>query len=143
MYYLTTKSEFDSAHFLLGHGGKCSNIHGHRWEIVAKICKQDLEQNGQSRGMIIDFSDFKKEVRKLADFFDHKLVIEELSLKPKTLEALNEEGFSIITLPFRPTAENLAKYFFDKLKEVKMPIYSVEIYETPNNCAIYKENYEV
>ena len=34
MYILKTESSFDSAHFLSGYEGKCSNLHGHRWRIV-------------------------------------------------------------------------------------------------------------
>ena len=37
MYYLQTKASFDAAHFLWKYEGKCKNIHGHRWNVVAKI----------------------------------------------------------------------------------------------------------
>mgnify|MGYP000320293802 CR=1 FL=1 len=37
MYYLQTKASFDAAHFLWKYEGKCRNIHGHRWNVVAKI----------------------------------------------------------------------------------------------------------
>lgn len=140
MYFLTAKADFDSAHFLLGHKGKCSNIHGHRWTIVAKINKADLISGGEADGMILDFSDFKKSLRKLADDFDHKLIIEKNSLKQSTIDALFSENFSIITLDFRPTAENLAKFFFDMLKNDGLPMYELTIFETPDNCAIYREN---
>lgn len=140
MYYLTAKADFDSAHFLLGHKGKCSNIHGHRWQIVAKIGEKTLIDGGEADGMILDFANFKKILRGLADEFDHKLIIERDSLKPTTLKALEDENFKIIILDFRPTAENLAKYFFDKLKENGLPMKSLEMYETPDNCAIYEED---
>ena len=47
MYYLQTKASFDAAHFLWKYEGKCRNIHGHRWNVVAKIKSQELEQAGQ------------------------------------------------------------------------------------------------
>lgn len=139
MYYLTAKADFDSAHFLLGHKGKCSNLHGHRWTIVAKIAGESLIETGEATGMILDFADFKKILRRLADDLDHKLIVEQDSLKPATLTALASEDFAIVTVDFRPTAENFAKYFYDKLKEHHLPIYEVSLYETPDNCAIYKE----
>lgn len=37
MYILETEQSFDSAHFLSGYKGKCSNLHGHRWRVVARI----------------------------------------------------------------------------------------------------------
>ena len=41
-------------------------------------------------------------------------------------------------MPFRTTAENLARYFFDKLANKGFPVSQVDVYETPNNCAIYR-----
>ena len=63
MYYLQTKASFDAAHFLWKYEGKCRNIHGHRWNVVAKIKSQELEQEGQTRGMVVDFGNLKKDLR--------------------------------------------------------------------------------
>lgn len=71
MYYLQTKASFDAAHFLWKYEGKCRNIHGHRWNVVAKIKGQELEQEGQTRGMVVDFGNLKKDLKKLCDSFDH------------------------------------------------------------------------
>ena len=35
------------------------------------------------------------------------------------------------------TAENLARYFYDRMAQAGLPIYEIEVYETPNNCAVY------
>lgn len=139
MYHLTAEAAFDSAHFLHGHGGKCKNLHGHRWRIVAKFSGNGLQLGGESVGMLIDFSEFKRGLRALADCFDHSLIIEDGTLQEATLEALSLEGFEILTLPFRPTAENLAKYLFDCLRAQGYPITSMSVFETPDNCAIYEE----
>jgi 6-pyruvoyltetrahydropterin/6-carboxytetrahydropterin synthase len=139
MYYLTAEAAFDSAHFLHGHQGKCSNLHGHRWRIIAKIAGEALQDDIESGGMLIDFSELKQEVRSLADNLDHRLLIEEGTLKSETVETLKQEGFELVTLSFRPTAENLAKYLFDTLKATGFPMYSMTVYETPDNCAIYEE----
>ena len=40
-------------------------------------------------------------------------------------------------LPFRPTAENLAEYFYDELEQMQYQVVLVKVYETPNNCAGY------
>lgn len=138
MYTLKAKASFDAAHFLQGHGGKCKNLHGHRWEVLAEVSGADLEAEGKSRGMLIDFADFKKALRNLAEEFDHMTIIEEGSMRESTLLALKEEGFTIISLPFRPTAEHLAKYFYDKMLAMGMPMKAMTIYETPDNCASYE-----
>lgn len=139
MFFLKTENSFDAAHFLAGYQGKCRNIHGHRWRVIVEICGDSIEQQGQSRGMLKDFSDLKRDVKEVTDYFDHALIYEQGSLKEKTVSALQEEEFHLIPVEFRPTAENFAKYFFDKLKEYGYNMHRVEVYETPSNCAAYEE----
>ena len=86
-----------------------------------------------------DFGDLKKDMKELADAYDHCLIYEEGTLKPKTVEALAEEDFRMMVVSFRPTAENFAKYFYDKMKAHGYPVAKVQVYETPNNCATYTE----
>lgn len=137
MYTLKTSAAFDSAHFLAGYRGKCANIHGHRWTV--EVCVSgELIGEGEKRGMIIDFGDLKKAVRSLADSFDHTLIYEKDSLREATLAALASEGFSLTEVPFRPTAENLARHFYDRLSEELPGIRSVTVYETPENCAVFE-----
>ena len=137
MYTLQTCASFDSAHFLKGYEGKCSNIHGHRWTVEVTVAFEEVVEEGQIRGMVVDFKTLKEDLKQLADELDHSLVIEEGSLKEKTKEALLEEEFRIVELPFRPTAENLAEYFFDEMEEKEYQVVLVKVYETPNNCAGY------
>ncbi|MCM1157303.1 MAG: 6-carboxytetrahydropterin synthase QueD [Bacteroidales bacterium] len=137
MYTLQTSANFDSAHFLKGYEGKCRNIHGHRWLIEATVAAEQLEKDGQNRGMVVDFKTLREDLNRLAEELDHSLVIEEESIREKTKEALLEEGFRIVEVPFRPTAENLAKYFYDELEEREYQVILVKVYETPNNCAGY------
>jgi len=139
MYRLKTSAAFDSAHFLSGYQGKCANIHGHHWIIEVTVSSDKLQDIGAKRGMLIDFGDLKKEVRALADSFDHALIYECGTLKTKTLEALQEEGFRLIEISCRPTAENFARMFFDNLKDKNLPVECVTVYETPENCAQYDE----
>ncbi|MDE7098958.1 MAG: 6-carboxytetrahydropterin synthase QueD [Ruminococcus sp.] len=138
MYYLKTSASFDSAHFLHGYNGKCANIHGHRWTVEVMINGEGLQESGEKRGMLIDFSDLKKAVKQLADDFDHALIYETGSLKQSTVEALNDEKFRLIEVNFRPTAENFAHYFYDILFGQRFTVKSVTVYETPDNCAIYE-----
>lgn len=140
MYYLKTEASFDSAHFLKDYQGKCKNLHGHRWRIVVTICSDTLSENKQTYGMLVDFGDLKTYLKKEADIFDHCLIIEKDSLKPETKKALLEENFRIQEVPFRPTAENFSRYFFERVKHAGFPIYEATVYETPNNCAFYREN---
>ncbi len=119
MYYLKTSAEFDSAHFLAGYKGKCANIHGHRWKVEVTVAADALIESGEKRGMVIDFGDLKHEVRALA--------------------ALRNEDFRLIEVAYRPTAENFAMDFFGTLREKGLPVKTVTVYETPENCAVYEE----
>ena len=113
MYYLTAEASFDGAHFLAGYEGKCSNLHGHRWRVIAEIKSENLSNEKQTRGMVIDFSELKSVLKKLCDNLDHCLIYESGTLKDTTVEALKDENFKTLEVPFRPTAENFAKFFFD------------------------------
>lgn len=135
MYIVKTEESFDSAHFLAGYNGKCKNIHGHRWKVVLEVAGKELDDCG----MVIDFSDLKRELKSFVDVLDHSLIIEKNSLKPATYSALIEEGFRIVEMNFTPTAENFAKYIYEEFKNKGFDVRGVEVYETPKNCARYEE----
>lgn len=153
MYGLQAEAYFDGAHFLTDYYGKCENLHGHRWRVVATIEVEQLQgaqggagelredgsrtADGTMRDMVVDFGVFKHTVAEVADQLDHTFLVEEGSLKPTTMAALEGEGFSLTVLPFRTTAENLAHWFFDRLAEKGLPVSQVEVDETPNNRAFY------
>lgn len=138
MYILKTNAAFDSAHFLAGYNGKCANLHGHHWMIEVEAGQENLQESGEKRGMVIDFGDLKKAVRALADAYDHALIYEKGSLKDTTLAALHDENFRLIEVPYRPTAENFAKAFYEALTAEGLPVLRVTVYETPDNCAAYE-----
>ncbi len=140
MYTLKTRSGFDSAHFLKGYDGKCSNIHGHHWSVEIIVGSDVLSSDEQTRGMVVDFSELKKDLREITDGLDHSLIIEKGSLKDKTMEALKEENFKIVELDMRPTAENFAKYFYDLMSDKGYKVIESVVYETKNNCAGYRQD---
>lgn len=130
MYILSTESSFDAAHFLTNYDGKCKNIHGHRWRVI-------LEIKGEPKnGMLVDFGGLKKDLKEACDYFDHTFIIEEGSLNPELFDLLNKE-FVLRIVPFRTTAENFSKYFFELMNQ-KYDVESVSVYETPNNKAEYR-----
>jgi 6-pyruvoyltetrahydropterin/6-carboxytetrahydropterin synthase len=139
MYILKTEHSFDSAHFLAGYEGKCSNIHGHRWKVEIEIQSKTLNTDGQLDGMVIDFGDFKKDVREMVDYFDHALIIQKETMRSQTLSCLLEDGFRILQVDFRPTAENFACYFFHKMESKGYNVKKSIVYETPTNSAIYEK----
>lgn len=138
MFTISTEASFDAAHFLKGYNGKCHNLHGHRWRVVVFAQKEQLCEDEQNRGMVFDFSELKDVLKAMADNLDHSLIYETGSLKEKTVEALKEEDFRMNEVPFRPTAENFSKYFYDEITAKGYDVRRVDVYETPNNCASYE-----
>ena len=129
MHLTTSESSFDAAHFLTNYEGKCKNIHGHRWRVVVTI-KGEL-----TNGMLVDFGDFKKDIKDLCDYFDHSFIVEKGSLDKKLFDLLNKQ-FVLRVVEFRTTAENFSKYIFEEMSK-KYSVKEVCVYETPNNCARY------
>lgn len=129
MRLITSESSFDAAHFLTNYEGKCKNIHGHRWRVVVTI-KGEL-----TNGMLVDFGDFKKDIKDLCDYFDHSFIVEKGSLDKKLFDLLNKQ-FVLRVVEFRTTAENFSKYIFEEMSK-KYSVKEVCVYETPNNCARY------
>ena len=141
MYSVTTEGSFDAAHFLKDYQGKCKNIHGHRWRVIIEVSAASLLEDKQNQGMVADFKDVKEILNKLLDTFDHTLIYEKDSIKPELKNLLLEEDFSLREVPFRPTAENFSRFFFEELGK-NMNITKVSVYETPNNCATYTQSKE-
>lgn len=129
MHLITSESSFDAAHFLTNYEGKCKNIHGHRWRVVVTI-KGEL-----TNGMLVDFGDFKKDIKDLCDYFDHSFIVEKGSLDKKLFDLLDKQ-FVLRVVEFRTTAENFSKYIFEEMSK-KYSVKEVCVYETPNNCARY------
>jgi len=140
MYILKSEHSFDSAHFLSEYKGKCANIHGHRWKVEVEVQSETLMKSGQLSGMIIDFGDLKKDVKTMVDYYDHALIIEEGSMRGETLNCIKQDGFNVIMVSFRTTAENFAAFFFKQMKDKGYSVKRTTVYETPTNSASYEES---
>jgi len=142
MFTIKSEIQFDMAHYLSGYNGKCSNIHGHRYKLIAKLKAKTLHEEGQLRGMVDDFSNFKDSLKEIGDIFDHKLIIEdndEGKVLAKKLEEL-PNNFDIYFVSYRPTAEEMSRDIFNRLKVQGLAVCEVELFETPKNSCIYTED---
>lgn len=74
---ITKSFQFEMAHMLDGHDGKCQNLHGHTYTLVIGI-KGTPILSGPKEGMIMDYGDIKNIVN---DFviskLDHSFVFNE------------------------------------------------------------------
>ncbi len=144
MIQITKVVEWDMGHRVPNHKSKCRNLHGHRYRMELTLAGDLNQQSGaSSEGMVLDFSDVKRHMmERVHDVLDHSFMFHE---EDELLVHLFEEhatdgGFRYISVPFIPTAENLAKWCFDQLEGCFPPaiqIVRIRIYETPNSWADY------
>lgn len=122
MYELTISVDFEAAHRIVDYPGKCNRLHGHNWTVEVTVAGQKLN----NLGMLIDFKELKAEVNQVINQFDHIYLNE--------LEAFQMEN---------PTAENLARYIYNGLKErpalAACVIRSVRVWESPRSAVTYRE----
>ncbi len=107
---LIIKHKFSAAHFLKNYQGDCEKMHGHTFQVEVHIETRDLDQSGIS----IDFKHIKQDMKSILP--DHQV--------------LNE------LYDFSPSAENLARYFFNELKKTH-PVTRVIVWESEDAAASY------
>ena len=112
-------------HYLRNYKGKCENPHGHNYRVRVTLAGRELDK----AGLLLDFKDLKQVMKHVIDYLDHRMMND---LEPFT--TLN------------PSAENLAKYFFDQTNERlkqhtngRVEIKRVTIWETDTSIATYYE----
>ena len=132
----TREHEICCGHRVVGHNGKCRNLHGHNYKIKF-ICEGEIN----SLGMVIDFSDIKAKLCNwLEENWDHKFLIWRDDPWLFKLKKLNSEG--ICVLDYNPTAENLAKHLVKvigpkQLEGTGIILKECTIYETSKCSATY------
>ena len=86
--------------------------------------------------MVIDFADLKTIVKKLVvEPFDHAFIYHTESARECEIAAMLE-GWQLKTLPMakRTTAENMAQYMFDLLRnEGRLNVSALRLWETPTS----------
>ena len=97
MFVLKIVTDFAAAHSLRDYPGNCSRLHGHNWGVEVKVQSEVLDETG----IAIDFREIKNQTKEVANRLDHFYLND---IKP--FDEIN------------PTAENIAKYFFDELKKL-------------------------
>jgi 6-pyruvoyltetrahydropterin/6-carboxytetrahydropterin synthase len=140
---VTKYIEIDVGHRVPNHKSKCRNFHGHRYKVELGVDDKVITKKGSSdEGMVIDFSDLKKILMEHIDkVYDHGFIMYEKDKYKKQYEQFKKDGLKVIFVPFIPTAENLAKHWFEillkPLERKKIKIKHVQVWETPTSTAIY------
>ncbi|HYJ46552.1 MAG TPA: 6-carboxytetrahydropterin synthase QueD [Pyrinomonadaceae bacterium] len=125
MFEVTVDDSFAAGHYLRNYKGKCENPHGHNYKVRVTLAGRELDR----AGLLLDFKDLREVMKHVIDRLDHQMIND---LEP----------FTVIN----PSAENLAKYFYDetnarlhKTTSGRVQVKQVTVFETDNTTATYKE----
>jgi len=131
MYKIKTSANFEAAHRLSNYKGKCNSLHGHNWKVDLEIDSSVLN----SEEMVFDF----KNLKKILEEFDHKILLKENSENKKISASLPKDW--IKWLNFEPTAEQLAKYLCEKIfAMIKVECVIITVWENDKSCAKFVKN---
>ena len=125
MFEVTVEDSFAAGHHLRNYKGKCENPHGHNYKVRVTLAGKELDK----AGLLLDFKDLREVMKFVIDRLDHQMI--------------NDiEPFTTVN----PSAENLAKYFYDEantnLKRVtsgRVRVKNVTVFETDSTTASYSE----
>jgi 6-pyruvoyltetrahydropterin/6-carboxytetrahydropterin synthase len=125
MFEVTVETDFSAGHYLRNYKGKCENPHGHNYRVRVTLAGTELDK----AGMLLDFKQLKQILEPLIERLDHRM--------------LNEvEPFTVLN----PSAENMAKYFYDETREKlaaitggRVRVKDCTIWETDTTTATYYE----
>ncbi len=106
--------DFEAAHWLPHHPGKCREMHGHSYRLAVTL---DRAVDPAS-GMVIDFSNLKAIVREqVIAKLDHRCVNDLIE---------------------NPTAENMAVWVWERLAGKLPGLVELELFETRNCSVVYR-----
>lgn len=137
MIAVTKTVKFDAAHILTNHAGLCKNLHGHTYRVDVSVAQAPDDESD----MVIDFKELKRiATETICDRFDHAFIYSTASEGEREIAAVVERhGMRTVAIPFRSTAENLARMFYCEMKSRIPNLASVKVWETADSCAEYGE----
>ena len=125
MFEVTVDATFSSGHYLRNYRGKCENPHGHNYKVRVTLQGRELDE----AGLLLDFKLLKQVMKPVVEYLDHQMIND---LEPFTT--------------INPSAENLAKYFYDETNKQltdmtsgRVTVKKSTIFETDTSRAVYYE----
>ena len=122
MFEVSAQQTFAAGHALRNYHGKCENVHGHNYRVQVTVEGERLNE----AGLVVDFVELKRLMGRVIERLDHQF--------------LNDVApFDILN----PSAENLAKYFWDEISrdlkgDVPVRVSEVRVWETDTSIAVYR-----
>ena len=122
---------------LTNHEGLCRNLHGHTYRVDVSV----RAAPGDGSDMVIDFKELKRIAQEtVCDVFDHAFIYSTASKgECEIAQVVERNGMRTVPIPFRSTAENLARLFHGMLKGKIPGLSAVRVWETSESSAEYRE----
>ena len=122
MFEVSVEQTFAAGHALRNYKGKCENVHGHNYRVRITIQGEQLDPTG----LLVDFLDVKREMSAAIEYLDHNFI--------NDLPPFDE---------INPSAENIAKYFYDRVRDgleagTPVRVAEVKVWETDTSSAVYR-----
>lgn len=136
---VTKEFTFEMAHALWNYDGPCKNVHGHSYRLFVTLIGEPVsDKKNPKLGMVIDFGDLKKIVkREIVDLFDHTVVVSGDAEKNR-LDALDQMFGNMLVVDYQPTCENLISDIANRIikhlpDDVKL--HNLRLFETATSYA--------
>ena len=148
-YEVIRSHEICAGHRVVGHESRCKMLHGHNYVFHFHVAPKPLDGVSvkgnplDQVGRVIDFSVVKSTLCEWLEVnWDHRFLhweqdklmagiasLIEDSNRPGFIEAKDEIHFfdSLVSLPFNPTAENLAQYMVEVIGPRLLDEHGVEL----------------
>ena len=122
MYEVSVEQTFAAGHALRNYRGKCENVHGHNYRLQVTLAGPELD----AAGLLVDFVELKRVMQAAIERLDHQFIND---VPP--FDTLN------------PSAENMARYFYDTLSSAlnnrnSVRVSEVKLWETEVAAATYR-----
>ena len=96
LFRIKVEEEFSASHQLRNYGGKCEEMHGHNFRVLAEVEGSELDPD---TGLLIDFKQLRGSLRRIVQELDHKHL--------NDVPAFSEQN---------PSSENLARHVYTSLE---------------------------
>ncbi len=122
MFEVTVEQTFAAGHALRNYHGKCEDVHGHNYRVRVTVEGAELDYTG----LLVDFLEVNSLITGAVGYLDQRFI--------NALPLFDE---------LNPSAENIAKYFYDKIhvglkNEVPIRISAIQVWETDTSSAVYR-----
>lgn len=108
---------FDAAHFITDHPGKCTNLHGGRYDLIVKV----YDRIDPQTGFVVDYGYLKS------------------VMKHEVMEVLDHQHLNLAdpSLAWRSSTEHISLFIWEKLIHYLPNLCELQIYETAQSCCCF------